>query len=99
MRVEHHYMFWNKKTFEEVVKYVKNRKKYKDKEIGGFLILISNIIVKVAEDFQTYALITKAGLVQSDNKNFSSWEELDEILTKYDLDTFKGIWGKIIVEI
>jgi len=62
-------------------------------------MLIIKLLPKVYEDFETYALLTKGGLMQQKMKAFNSLEELYELVKEIDEDetVYKGIWGRIII--
>lgn len=99
MKIEHHISFWDKKSYEKAIKYLKNKKQYKKKQIDGFIMLPFHSLVKIYEDFQTYAMCTKAGLIQQNREDFNGWEEFDKVLKKVDSSNPKGIWGKFIVQV
>jgi hypothetical protein len=97
MIVQHHILFYDKKSYFKAIKYVLNKKNYSKKEVFGFIMLPKRILIKIKEDFDTYNKITRAGLIVQDHKEFKSLEELEKITKELDIEKYIGIWGKIIV--
>jgi len=97
MKLEHHVLFWDKESYEKALKCIR-KKVYKNKKIDGFILLPFHSLVKYIEDFTTYAMLTKAGLIQQKRHEFNNWKELDEALEKIDLEKSLGVWGKFIIQ-
>lgn len=97
VRIEHHICFWDKVSYKKAIKEAQ-KKIYKDKSIFGFLLGVSTSLIRYIPDFQTYAMLTKAGLIQTKKVEFSNWEEFSKAIEDFKIDDFpKGIWGKIII--
>lgn len=97
MRIETHILFWDKESYGKALKCIR-KKVYKDKKIDGFILLPFHSLVKYIEDFTTYAMLTKSGLIQQKRHEFNNWEDLEKVLEKIDLEKFLGIWGKFIIQ-
>lgn len=97
VRIEHHLCFWDEKSFNGAIKEAK-KKMYKGKSMYGFFLGITSTLVRYIPDFQTYAMLTKAGLVQSKKIDFDDWEQFAKAIEDFKIDNYsKGIWGKIII--
>lgn len=98
IKLEHHILFCGTEGYKKAIKKLSS-KKYREQTISGFIMLVVEPLIKIdGDDFISYALATKAGLMRFERKQFQSWEEFKRLTEIIEPDDYKGIWGKFIIE-
>lgn len=99
MKIEHHILFCGTEGYYKAVKKI-STKKYRKQTVSGFIMLVIEPLIKLdGDDFISWALATKAGLIKFERKQFQSWEEFNILTGKIKPEEYKGIWGKFIIDI
>ena len=96
--LEHHILFCGTDGYKKAVKKLSSRK-YQEHTVSGFVMLVVEPLIKIdGNDFISYALATKAGLIKFERNQFQSWEEFNKLVETTEPDNYKGIWGKFIIK-
>jgi len=96
MRIDYHILFWDKKSFKDAMKYMA-RKQFKDKPVDGIVLLPTRILPKIEEDYLTYGLCMKAGLIQANKVEFSGREQYDERIKAINIEEIDKVFGTFVI--